>query len=247
MCGSPGWQQSAGSKHPQAVLASRRMPQRPRARVARLVPLVIWCALALAPDPCRGWWGKERTSAAGPVAIDGAKAKAVEAWRVANETNATAQESLLKAAALDATARDAKTAADKAQKGGVFSKKATQEEVEALEFAAKEAKMLGMERRFPCVMRVPGGSVLTQCVVTAAATARQTADALVGAARQARKRADKADAVVRAAQQTIQISDKLAAANTQLAEANTLLEVAGGCSDRVCCRCCTRAPYVVCD
>ena len=68
--------------------------------------------------------------------------------------------------------------------------------------------------------------------MTAAATARQTADALVGAARQARKRADKADAVVRAAQQTIQISDKKAAANTQLEEANTLLEAAGGYSNR---------------
>ena len=71
----------------------------------------------------------------------------MEAWRVSNETNATAEESLLKAAALDATARDAKTAAEKAQKGGMFSKKMSQEEVEALEFAAKEAQMLGAERR----------------------------------------------------------------------------------------------------
>lgn len=62
---------------------------------------------------------------------------------------------------------------------------------------------------------------------TAAATARQTADAMVGAAQQARKRADKADAVVNAAQQTLRISKKLAGSNTQLGQANQSLQAAG--------------------
>jgi hypothetical protein len=107
-----------------------------------LAPALLWCLLVLVPDPCSGWWGKERASA-GKGVIERARSKAVEAWRIANATSATAEESLRKASALDASALDAKAAAEKAQDGGLFSKKTTQEEVEALAFAAKEAHMLG--------------------------------------------------------------------------------------------------------
>jgi len=111
-------------------------------RPRSLAPVLLWSLLVLVPDPCCGWWGKERTSA-GKGAIERARSKAVEAWRISNETNATAEEFLRKAAALDASAHDAKAAAEKAQNGGMFSKTTAPEEVEALAFAAKEAHMLG--------------------------------------------------------------------------------------------------------
>jgi len=168
-----------------------------RSRAAFLLAAVL-CVLQC--EPCRGWWGKERPSA-GIIGMEGAKTKAVESWKAANETHEASVEAIAKAESMDVAAQEAEAAVKKGKGSmlNMFGTTATPEQQEGFAFAATEARAL-------------------------AETARQTADALARAARQARKRADKAEEVVNAAQQTLEISKKLSSANDQLVEADNMLQ-----------------------
>ena len=125
----------------------RNITRRPGALRPRTGLVVLMLGTLLCqPAPCIGWWGKERASAAGTIGVDSAKAKAVESWRIANETNVNATDMLTKAALLDEAAQEAQAAVDAIKKGGLFKKKASTEEIHQREFEAKEAQILG----WPC-------------------------------------------------------------------------------------------------
>ena len=153
--------------------------------------LVVSALCALLCAPCSGWWGRQPS---GVRDLDAVQKRAAELWKAANDTDADSVEATAKAASMNATATQAEDAAAYARRGSVFGKKpAPAEEVEALDFAAKQARAL-------------------------ADTAQQRADALSRVARQARKRAGKADEVVEASQQTVEITKKLERSNVQLLE-----------------------------
>lgn len=112
-----------------------------RSRAAFLLAAVL-CVLQC--EPCRGWWGKERPSA-GIIGMEGAKTKAVESWKAANETHEASVEAIAKAESMDVAAQEAEAAVKKGKGSmlNMFGTTATPEQQEGFAFAATEARALG--------------------------------------------------------------------------------------------------------
>lgn len=122
---------------PTMVRRMRALPLTPSAFFLTAAFCVLLCV------PCHGWWGKESSQSA--AGLESAQAKAADAWKAANETQAAAIAAIAKAESMEVSAQSAEAAAQKAKQGGFFGKKTGAEDVETLEFAAKEARALGAQ------------------------------------------------------------------------------------------------------
>jgi len=112
--------------------------------LSRSRPFYVLSLCLLMCEPCFGWWGKERPSA-GTISMEGAKTKALQSWKAANETYEASVESAAKADSMERAALETEAAVDKGKGSmlNVFGRKATPEQQQALAFAAKEARALG--------------------------------------------------------------------------------------------------------
>ena len=114
-----------------------------RRRSSRLTSYQLFAVLcALLFGPSAGWWGRPQTS----IGVERSKARAVELWKVANETHAASVHAAKNAASLQKRAEKAEGVAASGQKGGlssVFGHKLSGEEMASAQFAAKEARALG--------------------------------------------------------------------------------------------------------
>lgn len=115
----------------------------PGLRWSRQALLLTACICVLLCEPSWGWWATGGAPESGAVeAWQAAKAKEIAAWKICNDTNASAVDAIAKARSLDEAATSAQQSVANAEKGGFFG--ATRpEELQRLQLAAQEARTRG--------------------------------------------------------------------------------------------------------
>jgi len=115
----------------------------PGLRWSRQAMLLTACMCVLMCEPSLGWWGTGGATESGAVETwQAAKAKEIAAWKICNDTNASAVDAIAKARSLDEAATAAQQSIDSAEKGGFFGA-TSPEELQRLQIAAQEARTSG--------------------------------------------------------------------------------------------------------
>lgn len=126
----------------------------PGLRWSRQALLLTACTCVLLCEPSWGWWGAGGAPESGAVETwQAAKAKEIAAWKICNDTNASAVDAIAKASSLHEAATAAQQSVANAEKGGFFGA-TSPEELQGLQLAAQEARTSGSHFKAHALTRI---------------------------------------------------------------------------------------------